>query len=196
MSELVHIPVLFRPGTRLPAGIDDPGALNRAIAAVRDPDGDVLVSEVIAAASDPANPMHPAFTWDDLEAADKQRVREAFYLVGSLIDAKTGELVYVSRYRETNNPADSGRIRVNVRALPPPALPPRPLTVRVQPAEPALMPKTEPVTAPVTEAAASVVVDHTPEGERALAVFRRWVDAHKHEPDVLRAALRVLYDAI
>lgn len=192
MSELVHIPVVFRPGTRLPTGIDDPVAINRAIAATRNRDGDLQVSDVIAAASDPSNPMHAAFTWDDLEAADKQRVREAFYLVGSVIDAKTGEPVYVSRYRETNNPADSGRIRINVRLLPPPAEPAQPLkyTVRVRQAE-------QPMTAtPLLVDAPQEVVDRTPEEERSLSVFRRWVDAHKHEPGVLRAALRLLYDAL
>lgn len=202
MSELVHIPVAFRPGTRLSAEVDDPNAVNRAIAAVRGPDGDLLVSDIIGAASDPSSPMHAAFTWDDLEAADKQRVREAFYLVGSLIDTKTGEPVYVSRYRETNNPADSGRIRVNVRLLPPSSAPElQRFTVRVRSAEPdrpmlaepdrpALM-QPPPIDMPVSE-----VVDRTPDEDRSLDVFKRWVEAHKHEPMVLRAALRLLYDAL
>lgn len=199
MSDLLSIPVAFRPGTRLPGGIiDDPAAVNRVIATARTLDGDLLAADIVAAASSPSSPIHAAFEWDDQVAGERYREGQAFYLAGSLIDTKTGERVYVSRYKETNNPDDIGRIRINVRPLPLPATPAAPLTytVRMQSTEPAPMPGTEEVTAPVTEAAAPVVVDHTPEGERALVVFRRWVDAHKHEPDVLRAALRVLYDAI
>lgn len=193
MSELMHVPVAFRPGTRLPSEIDDPNAVNRAIAAVRGPDGDLLASDIIGAASDPSSPMHAAFTWDDLEAADKERVREAFYLVGSLIDTKTGEPVYVSRYKETNNPADSGRIRVNVRLLPPPSAPElQRYTVRVHEAEPAQVAAEQPVLIDAPQE----VVDRTPDEERSLEVFERWVKAHKHEPVVLRAALRILYDAL
>lgn len=192
MTDLAHISVAFRPGARLP-GIDDPIAVNRAIAAVRGPDGDLLASDIIAAASDVSNPMHAAFTWDDLEAADKQRMREAFYLVGSLIDTKTGEPVYVSRYRETNNVADAGRIRINVRLLPPPNEPTPMLSyaVRVRSAD---VPVHQ--VAPAHHTAGAEVVDHTPDEERSLEVFRRWVEAHKHEPAVLRAAIRVLYDAL
>ena len=195
MSDLLHIPVTFRPGTRLPAEIDDPNAVNRAIAAVRTPDGDLLAADIIGAASDPSSPMHAAFTWDDLEAADKQRMREAFYLVGSIIDTKTGEPVYVSRYRETNNPADSGRIRINVRILPPPVV-----TEERAPVHPtSFVVRTAPafVDAPLLiDMPAQEVVDRTPEEDRSLDVFRRWVEAHKHEPGVLRAALRILYDTL
>lgn len=190
MNELTHIPVVFRTGTRLPTGIDDPAAVNRAIAEVCGPDGDLLVSDIVASASNPSSPIHAAFEWDDAIAGERYREGQAFYLAGSLVNTKTGERVYVSRYKETNNPEDIGRIRINVRMLPsaerstPPSsssLPPTSFVVRTQPTL---------IDVP------QEVVDRTPDDERSLAVFRRWVEAHRHEPDVLRAALRVLYDAL
>lgn len=189
MSELIHIPVTFRSGTRLPTGIDDPAAVNRAIADVCSPDGDLLVSDIVAAASDLASPIHAAFEWDDAIAGERYREGQAFYLAGSLINAKTGERVYVSRYKETNNPEDIGRIRINVRMLPPSNAPePQRYTVHVRSQSAAQ--------APLLVDIPQEVVDHTPEEDRSLVVFRRWIDAHKHEPSVLRAALRLLYDAL
>ncbi len=189
MSELVHIPVAFRHGTRLPVGIDDPVIVNRTIAAACTPDGDLLASNIVQAASDPSSPIHTAFEWDDAVAGERYREGQAFYLAGSLINSKTGERVYVSRYAETNNPADVGRIRINVRVLPPPPTPverqpTQPVSFRVQP------------TPVLIDAPEQQVVEHTPEEDRSLVVFRRWIDAHKHEPVVLRAALRLLYDAL
>lgn len=192
MSELVHIPVAFRHGTRLPAEIDDPAIVHRAVADACTPDGDLLASNIVAAASAPTSPIHAAFEWDDAIAGERYREGQAFYLAGSLVNTKTGERVYVSRYAETNNPADVGRIRINVRVLPPPPTPTErqqmlPVSFAVRPA-PAL------VDAPSMPE--PQVVEHTPEEDRSLVVFRRWIEAHKHEPAVLRAALRLLYDAL
>lgn len=195
MTELIHIPVTFRLGTRLPAEIDDPAVVHRAIAAVRSSDGDLLASDIVAAASDPASPIHAAFEWDDAVAGERYREGQAFYLAGSLIDAKTGERVYVSRYKETNSLEDVGRIRVNVRLLPPPEAPPQKLAYTVRQQSPA--PARPAIDTPILLGMPQVeVVDRTPEEDRSLVVFRRWVDAHRHEPEVLRAALRLLYEAL
>lgn len=192
MTELAHIPVVFRPGTRLPAEIDDPGVVLRALSDALVRSNDPQVSDVTNAASDPSSPIHTAFTWDDMEAADKQRTREAFYLLGSIVDARTGQPIFVSRYRETNNAADVGRIRINVRMLPSSVAPEPPqYTVHVRPTGPADMAQPALVSVPESE-----VVDHTPEEERSLVIFRRWIEAHRHEPAVLRAALHLLQEVV
>lgn len=185
MSDLVSIPVAFRPGTRLPSEIDDPGAVHRVLAPLMR-GGEGSAQDIIDVASDPMSPIHAAFTWDDQEAGLKVRQIEAFYLAGSLVDTRTGERIYVARYAETNNPNDIGRIRVNVRTLPPSSAPePQRYVIRSQSANAPVLPD-----APALQ---TEVVDRTPDEDRSLAVFERWAEAHKHEPNVIRAAIRVLY---
>ncbi len=199
MHELLHIPVTFRSGTRLPAGIDDPQVVNQAIASLVGADGELTASDIVDAASDSASPIHAAFEWDDAVCGEKYREGQAFYLAGALVDARTHQRLYVSRYTETNDVADIGRIRINVRMLPPAAesgdaASPQPTSFVV---------RTTGRSAPVPilvdmpdAAVAQEVVDRTPEDDRALAVFRRWVDAHRHDVGVLRAALRILHETL
>lgn len=40
---------------------------------------------IVDAAADPTTPLHPAFTWDDADAARKCRLQEAGYLTRSLV---------------------------------------------------------------------------------------------------------------
>lgn len=193
MSELAHIPVAFRAGTRLPSEIDDPQAVHCILAPLMR-GGEGSAQDIVDVASDPASPIHTAFTWDDQEAGVRQRLMEAFYLAGAIVDTRTGQRVYISRYAETNNPSDIGRIRINMRALPPSSAPePQRYTVHVRSIEPEREAVTE---QPMLVDAPPEVVDRTPDEERSLNVFRRWVEAHRHEPAVLRAALHVLYDAL
>lgn len=202
MSELMYPPVtaIVRRGARLPAALrENPDAVVRAYYDAVKANG--LADDVLTAASDPANPMHEYFTWDDLEAADKERLREVFSLGACFADAQTGEPIFVSTYRETNNSADAGRIHINVRLLPtaePPITEPR-LVYTVKTIEPALP-------APLSYTLHAAVADmFTSEPEPpqsdviedpSLGVFRRWVESHKHDPSVLRAAWRILRDAL
>ncbi len=191
MTELAHVPVAFRPGTRLPQGIDNPQVINQVIAPLMH-GGEGTAQDIVDVASDPASPIHAAFTWDDEEAGAKHRLMEAFHLAGSLIDTRTGERVYTSRYAETNDRADIGRIRVNVRTLPTSDEPAQRQTYTVRARQiTSIVPIADAPDARPVEA-----IGHTPEQERSIAVFRRWVDAHKHDPAVLQEAIRLLYDAL
>lgn len=44
---------------------------------------------VVKAASDPSSPLHPAFTWDDVEAAHHWRVSEAQSLIRNVVVVNT-----------------------------------------------------------------------------------------------------------
>lgn len=200
MNDMVYRPgpAVVRAGARLPAAMrEDPDAIVRAYYDAVKING--LATDVLTAASDPSNPMHEYFTWDDLEAADKERLREVFSLGSSFADARTGEPFFVSAYRKTNDIADAGRIQINVRLLPLSDDPPTPARVvytRVDPpAAPTplsytLHPAVMELVEPEPEQAPEVIEDPS------LGVFRRWVEAHKHEPPVLRAAMRILRDVI
>ena len=48
-------------------------------------DGQITPDDVIAAAKDEKNPLHPVFDWDDASAARKQRLHIARLLIGSII---------------------------------------------------------------------------------------------------------------
>lgn len=211
MSEMVFQPsaVAVRNGARLPQSMrDDPARVVSAFYDAVKVNG--LVGDVVAAASDKANPMHDFFTWDDLEAADKQRVREAFLLGGSFVDTKTGEPIFVSTYRLTNDSADAGRIHINVRLLEPEARLPtaerRAYVVQTAgPAAPVVAPPPTPRAAAAPQAGlpARVPIDAPPPSQDgdviddpAIGIFTRWVAAHKHERAVLLAAYRILRDAL
>jgi len=47
-------------------------------------DGRLLPEDVVIAAANPSNAMHDHFTWDDTEAAQKQRISEARVLIRSV----------------------------------------------------------------------------------------------------------------
>lgn len=49
-----------------------------------DPDGLLKLSDVVDRASDPANPLHRYFEWDDTVAARKWRLEQARVIVSSL----------------------------------------------------------------------------------------------------------------
>lgn len=184
MSEMVYRPemrtAIFHPAARLPATID-PNEANRLVASLRLPDGDMLASDIIAAGQDPASPIYDAFTHDPEKAIEKVNRGEAMYLIGMLYDAETGERLYLSRYDETKDSNDIGRIRVNVRLLPhdqAPALPVK-MTVRtVSAPAPEPVPERPPmVVRPVV--AAPVL---PPERERAIVTLRKWAEAYGSDP--------------
>lgn len=198
MSDLPYAPdqVVVRTGARLPASMrKDPGPVVRAYWNAVQING--LATDVIAAASDPASPMYEYFTWNDLEAADKERLREAFALGTSFVDAATGEPLFVSTYHKTNNIADARRIHFNVRLLPPEsAPPPAPRLVYTI----GTAPEREAPVYTMHPAVMELVAPTPPQSEviddPSLDVFRRWVVAHKHEPVLLREAWRILRDAL
>ena len=204
MSEMVFQPnqITVRHGARLPAAMrEDAAAVVHAFYDAVKING--LASDVVAAASDPSNPMHDYFTWDDMEAADKARRAEAFTLGASFADAQTGEPIFVSTYRTTNNVADVGRIHVNVRLLPPAEAPieaPRMVyAVGQAPVEAprksdvsyTLHPAVRELSGPTPVGAPADVIE-----DPSIAVFRRWVETHKHKPALLREAARILRDAL
>lgn len=192
MTELAHIPVAFRDGTRLPAEVD-PVAVHHELTALFAHSDDPTAAEIVDAARDPQSAMHAAFEWDPDKAAERHWEGQAFYLAGSLIDTRTRQRIYVSRYAETNNPADAGRIRINLRVLPPPSDPAaQPGTVRSIPIR-TITREPRAIDVPIGMAE---VVDTPPDSERALRIFRQWVSAHQHDPAILRAALRILYDSL
>lgn len=206
MTEMVFQPtqIAVRPGARLSAAMrEDVAAVARALYDAVKVNG--MAADVVAAAADRASPLHDYFTWDDLEAADKERLREAFQLAGSFVDGETGAPVFVSTYRVTNNAADAGRIHVNVRLLPPkeePITAPRLVytvgqaqsTPRTPDASYTLHPAVRELSNPTLDADASALPDVIE--DPSIAVFRRWVETHKHNPALLREAARILRDAI
>jgi hypothetical protein len=58
--------------------------LLKALEALRDQDGILRPESVVAAAKDPASPLHNYFTWDDVEAAHKYRLDQARALIRSV----------------------------------------------------------------------------------------------------------------
>ena len=52
--------------------------------------GQVTPAAVVDAARDPAHPLHPAFVWDDTEAAERYRQHQARVLVNSIRVVVTG----------------------------------------------------------------------------------------------------------
>lgn len=59
-------------------------AIRDAIRATADAKGTVTPDGVVAAARDPANPLHSEFEWDDAEAAHKHRLSIARHLIRTI----------------------------------------------------------------------------------------------------------------
>jgi hypothetical protein len=181
--------VAFRKGTRLPTTVE-PVSVTRELLGLRETDGEWAVDTVIDAARDPMSAMHDAFEWDATEAAYRYNRLQAFYLVAALVDTRTNKRLFSSTYNETHDPSGVGRIRFNVNALPPEDHS-RQLTFRVGPSKPRAEAREEAYS--LHEDTPSVeVLDQSPEDARALDVFSRWVEAHKHQPAVLHAAAKLL----
>ena len=61
------------------------GEAQQLLQAIADRNGGHISPQiVIDAARDPDSPLHPYFTWDDVEAAEKQRLHEARTLIRSV----------------------------------------------------------------------------------------------------------------
>lgn len=190
---LLSRPAVFEHGAYLPASLDPDAAKREYLRAARS-DGSIDWGDVLDLAEDPSSALHDAIEWDDAMAASKQRRGTIVAIAWALRDKATGERLFESLHYRTRNPEDVGRIRINVRVLPPSSAPePQRYVVHTQPIEPAASPAAQ---TPLLVDMSQEVVDRTPDEDRSLDVFRRWVDAHKHEPAVLRAALRLLYDVL
>jgi hypothetical protein len=75
----------FRQGFRAAGGLD-PSAVAAELERVRAAEGGTVTPQaVVSAAADPASPMHPAFTWDDTEAARLRRLDEARRLIRAVV---------------------------------------------------------------------------------------------------------------
>lgn len=61
-------------------------------------DGTIDPDELVAVAKDESNPLHEYFTWDDTEAAQKQRRTEACRLIRSVRATVTREVEHVTAY--------------------------------------------------------------------------------------------------
>lgn len=178
---------VFENGAYLPAALD-PDAVKREYLRAAQPDGQIDWSDVLDLASDSASALHDAIDWDDASAAAKQRRGVIVAIAWALRDKATGERLFESLHYQTRNPEDAGRIRINVRLLPPSSAPtPQRYTVRVRPTE---------AIAPVLIDIPPEVIDRTPDEDRSLEVFKRWAEAHKHEPAMLRAAMHILREML
>jgi hypothetical protein len=74
---------VFTAGARVPAGAD-PNVVGAELDRLRAAAGGLTAQAVLAAASDNGSPLHDFFTWDDTEAARKQRLAEAGKLIRSV----------------------------------------------------------------------------------------------------------------
>lgn len=72
----------WKPNSRIPVKPEDAYTELRQIHAR---DHAVKPEAVVAAASDPDSPLHPAFEWDDTEAAKSYREEQARHLMRSLV---------------------------------------------------------------------------------------------------------------
>jgi hypothetical protein len=73
----------FKPGSWVPKTLD-PQLAGARLAELRDK-GQSSSAEIVEDARPEGSPFHDAFTWDDSEAAQKQRLVEARHLVNSII---------------------------------------------------------------------------------------------------------------
>jgi len=85
----------FKDGAHLPKGLQ-PQEVGERLASIREGDGAGFTPEsVLADAASEASPLHPAFTWDDAQAAAERRLEQAGHLIRSTIyvhrDEETGE---------------------------------------------------------------------------------------------------------
>jgi hypothetical protein len=83
IAELDTSSVKARPGARL----TDKQAQEIApeLFEIEKRDGMVKAEAVVAAARDPANPLHRLFDWDDQTAAEKQRLQTARQIIRSVV---------------------------------------------------------------------------------------------------------------
>lgn len=73
----------FRNGSRVRGGVD-PQTVGQELQRIRDAHDGITPKLLVSEAANPTSPIHPCFTWDDTEAADRWRQEEARYLVKSV----------------------------------------------------------------------------------------------------------------
>lgn len=80
--------------------------IKNELKSIYEQEGNLTPEAVVRKAEDPENPLHPCFTWDDSEAADKWRQEEARILIRSFrVEIVTSERIfkvpmYVRNYEE------------------------------------------------------------------------------------------------
>lgn len=91
----------------------DPQKVGETLEQIRITNGGKLKTEdVVLAAADSESPLHPAFTWDDTQAAHRWRLSEAQYLVRHVVviaaeDAAPQKAFYHVVLTEENQSGDS-----------------------------------------------------------------------------------------
>lgn len=81
----------FKSGTRYTKECD-PQQIGESLESIRlSNEGRLHVQDVLTEAANPASALHPAFTWDDQEAAESWRTQEARQLIRAVVVAKTEE---------------------------------------------------------------------------------------------------------
>jgi len=74
----------FKDAAHLPKGLR-PQDVGERLASIRESEGVGFTPEsVLADAVSEASPLHPAFTWDDAQAAAERRLEQAAYLIRSV----------------------------------------------------------------------------------------------------------------
>lgn len=72
----------WKPFTQVPVPADVVGVEFERLAAMHG--GQLVATAVVMTARPPDSPLHPAFEWDDAEAAHQHRLSQARYLIRSL----------------------------------------------------------------------------------------------------------------
>jgi hypothetical protein len=92
----------------VPKTIKDIVEVTKALEELETETGSLMPQAVVARAEDPESPLHAHFTWDDTEAARKQRIEEARTLIKIVKVQVTTikEVSYVCKY--VRDPVPSG----------------------------------------------------------------------------------------
>ncbi len=209
MSEMVYQPemrhVVLHSAARVPQSIkqDVTPALRAFFAHTNLETGEINAEDVVASASDPQNPLHDLYDWDDVSAAHEHRLDTTMQFARVIVDAPTNERLVTSKYAQTNDLNDRRVLKVNVRLLPSSA-PREPVSVRVvtlppAPRDPIVLERPMPVApasivAPLAPPASRPIVAFPAERERAIRTLRTWADAYGDDPYFagVVAAIRML----
>lgn len=74
----------FKVGAHLPAGLS-PQEVGERLARLREEGGGFLPASVVEDARSEHSPLHPAFEWDDGEAAERYRLEQAGHLIRCVV---------------------------------------------------------------------------------------------------------------